>query len=260
MPDFAHLQNQFANALAAPRSDQVDVSIFAGPEEQVRRRLALYRGNVQANAGKALSNAYPVCRQLVGEDFFGGLANAYAARVHSTSGDLNEYGDRFAEFLADFPQASHLPYLPDVARLEWLVHRAHYAADAPAFDANVLAGLTEAAFGACTAMLHPACALIDSPWPLARLFEIHQPDYAGEFSVDLDAGGGAALVFRPLLRVQVSALSTGAAVFLRASFHGQVIVDALDVARRVDPTFALDRALPEWIAQRVIVDLAAPAA
>jgi uncharacterized protein len=260
LPEWGQLQEQFAAALLAASAETADVSLFAGPAEMVRRRLGLYRGNVQANAAKALRNAYPVCRRLVGADFFDGLAHAYAARLPSTSGDLNDYGAAFASFLDDFPHVAHLPYLPDVARLEWLVHRAHFAADVPLFDPAVLAGVTEAQFGARVARLHPACALLQSDWPLARLFEIHQPDYAGEFAVDVEAGGGWVLVLRPSWRVEVCALDAGAAAFLGASAGCRCIADALDAARGIDSTFMLDQALPGWVAQRVIVDLVCCAA
>jgi hypothetical protein len=42
---------------------------------------------------------------------------------------LNEYGDRFAEFLATFDVLRQQPYLPDLARLEWLIHLAAQAAE-----------------------------------------------------------------------------------------------------------------------------------
>ena len=54
-----------------------------------------------------------------------------ALRTTSASGGLNELGGHLADFLPAFAPARELPYLADVARLEWLVHKAHYAADHP---------------------------------------------------------------------------------------------------------------------------------
>jgi hypothetical protein len=42
-------------------------------------------------------------------------------------------------------------------------------------------------------------------WPVARIWQIHQDDYAGEFSVDFDAGPERILISRPLFRVEVTA-------------------------------------------------------
>jgi len=259
MSDFDELQARFGAALMARSLGDADVAIFAGDAQRARCRLGLYRGNVQANAEKALANAFPICRMLVGEDFFRGIAAAYASRVPSRSGDLNEYGAAFAKFVADFAPAHELSYLPDVAHLEWQVHLAHYAADAPRFDPGSLLGVSEAEFGERGVRLHSACAIVASRWPLARIFEIHQPDYAGAFAVDLDAGGGPVLVYRPEFRVRVRPLTAGDARFLDAARERMTVAQALDAARAVDPEFALDVALRTWIADRVIVDLAVAA-
>ena len=56
-------------------------------------------------------------------------------------------------------------------------------------------------------VLHPACAIIQSRWPLARLWEVHQRDFAGEFSVDFDVAPAAVLVHRPQFRAMVRALA-----------------------------------------------------
>ena len=179
MADLAMLERAFAAALTTRSVDAADVSMLAGPAERARRRLGLYRGNVQVNASKALGNAYPICAKLVGEEFFAGLAFEYAARAPSSSGDLNEYGAGFAAFLEGFAPVAQVPYLPDVARLEWCIHRAHYAADAPPVDIARLAAVSADRYDALTVALHPACALIESSWPLARLWVVHQPGFDG---------------------------------------------------------------------------------
>jgi hypothetical protein len=254
MADAHALQRAFAAALTAPK-DAIDTGIFRGDSDLARRRLRLYRGNVQANAHKALANAYPVCRQITGDAFFEGLANVYAARVPSRSGDLNEYGDRFADFLAGFPPAAEIEYLADVARLEWLVHRAHYAADASDFDVASLAAIPHERFGELSLTLYQGCALIASRWPLARLWQIHQPDYEGAFDADLSLAERV-LVFRPHYRVRVRALDAGAFAFLSGAASGELLGSAVAAACAADPAFSLDVHLQGWIADRIIVDLA----
>ncbi|HEY5863731.1 MAG TPA: DNA-binding domain-containing protein, partial [Casimicrobiaceae bacterium] len=189
MPDLAALERAFAAALTARSVEAADVTPFAGPAVRTRARLRLYRGNVQVNARHALANAHPVCARLVGADFFDGLAYEYAARTPSRSGDLNEYGAGFAGFLAAFPPVSEqVPYLPDVAKLEWLVHLAHYAADAPPFDAAVLAGIPAAQLGQARLVPAPATALVESRWPVASIWRAHVADDDHVPEVDLASG------------------------------------------------------------------------
>ncbi len=258
MTDLAMLERAFAAALVARDVDDADVSALDGAPERVRARLGLYRGNVQANAVKALTNAYPVVAKLVGDDFFDGLARAFAAVTPSASGDLNEYGAALADFVATFAPAAGLAYLPDVARLDWRVHRAHYAADARPLDVAKLAHVAPDRMTALRPVLHPACSIVVSPWPLARLWEIHQDDYDGAFDVDWDAGDGAVLVERAHWRVRVRALDEASAAFIAACRTGASIGEALARARAADREFPLDTRLAEWVDARVIVDWALP--
>jgi uncharacterized protein len=255
MPDTAALQAALAEALAAADVEHADVSVLAGAPERARRRLRFYRGNVQANARKALHNAFPVCAQIVGNDFFEGLANAYAAATPSRNGDLNEYGDGFAPFIAGFAPAASVPYLAAVAELEWRVHRAHYAADGPSLDLRALAAIAPERFSALRVGLHPACALYESPWPVVRIWAVHQPGHAGDFDVDLDAGPERALVHRPRYRVDVAALEAGAFAFLGACADGASLGDATSAALAAQPQFTLDAHLAGWVRDRVVIDL-----
>ncbi|WP_071651562.1 MNIO family bufferin maturase, partial [Duganella phyllosphaerae] len=122
-------QQLFADALVAPDAAPPALSLWR-PHQHNDHRLTLYRGNLAATATKALAAAYPVIAALVGHAFFGALARAYVRAQPSQDGDLNRFGAQLGDFLDDFPPAATLPYLADMARLEWAVHRAHYAADA----------------------------------------------------------------------------------------------------------------------------------
>src|SRR5206468_8947753 len=83
-----------------------------------------------ANYRNALGATYRVVRDLTGVPFFNTAVDAFVLVRPSTGGDLNVYGDAFASFLATYPHAARLPYLADVARLEWSMDEAHRAADA----------------------------------------------------------------------------------------------------------------------------------
>lgn len=87
---------------------------------------AVHRETTLSALTHALETIHPGCRRIVGPEFFHALARRFAAEVPSTSPDLNDYGERFAEWLATFPPARELPYLPDVARLDWALHRARH--------------------------------------------------------------------------------------------------------------------------------------
>jgi hypothetical protein len=65
----------------------------------------------------------------------------------------------------------------------------------------------------------PGTAVIESAYPIVRIWTIHQPGYDGEFSVDWDVAD-TALVARDGFAVTVAALRAGDAAFIRASLAG----------------------------------------
>jgi hypothetical protein len=250
------LQRALGAALVRSGAAARCAPLFGGARDQTLERLAVYRGNVYGNRAKALAAAYSIVRKIVGEDFFDAMAGEYARAHPAASGDLNEYGGRLAEFVAAFPHTQDLPYLPDVARMEWLAHRAYYAGDAPAFDSTRLAGLPVSRYAALHPALAPACALLESDWPLARIWTVHQDDFEGAIDVDLDAGPDRILVHRPRWRAEVLALEPGDHRFLESALAGATLGDALATAVAHDPGFDPATALARWVEAGVIVDLA----
>ena len=251
MSELLALQHDLANALddaaAAPRTERW----LAGDAALIEQRLAIYRANIAAAATKALVAAYPVTRQVVGEDFFDGLARAYQRAVPSTSGDLNDYGAAFAGFVADFPHTQSLPYLPDLARLEWAAHRAYGAADAEACDGHALAQVAPAQQPTIRFEWAAGTAIVDSRFPIARVWLIHQPGFDGEFSVDW-AVCECALVSREGFRVVVSALGAGDAAFIASSLGGAALGASAEAALAADAGFDLGALLARLMASNVI--------
>jgi hypothetical protein len=209
--------------------------------------LLAYRANVFGNWARALAGAYPVVRKIVGAEFFEAMAREYALAHSSRSGDLNEFGGDLPAFLARFEDVQDLPYLPDVARMEWLAHVAYYAADPVPFD------LGQCPAAASHLRLAPGCSLLVSHWPLGRLWDVHQDDYAGAIDVDLAAGPDRILVHRPRWRAAVTPLAPGDFGFLDGIGRGESLGAALEAAA-TDPDFDPGVALAHWVAEGVIVN------
>jgi hypothetical protein len=248
------LQAKFAEALTDPLRAQEITADIAGRDARTLDRLALYRGNVHAAWEKALANAYPVVRALVGEDFLGGLARAYGRAHPSTSGDLNRFGAHFADFVRDFEHTRALSYLGDVAALEWAVHRACYVADSFGLTRDRIAVLPPADLLAARFELHPACACLESPFPVASIWLAHQPNATLALPGDL-ARREFALVVRPGWRVEVLASSAGEIAALKHLQAGADMECAIGAALEVEPQFNFARALVRWLDHAILVDL-----
>lgn len=255
MPDLATVQRRFAAALEDGAHGDDALPLFAGDAAHVRDRLAIYRRNVAANTARALAATYPIIGKLVGAEFFGGLARAYGRAHPSTSGDLNDFGACFADFVGAFAHTRQLPYLPDVARLEWLAHRAHYAADHAPLDASTLSSISEDDYMALAVTLHPAVALIASDYPLFRIWEVHQDDFRGEMEVDLGSGAERVVVYRPRFRATVGKAADGEFAFLTAIARGERLGTALASALEADAQFDLGANLTRWVAVNIVVGI-----
>lgn len=247
MADLRAMQSAFAASL---QDKSLAADWIVGDAAHAQRRLAIYRANVAVAAARALGAAYPVARQSVGDEFFDALARQYLAAYPSTSGDLNDFGDRFPDFAAGFGPLVNLPWLPDLARLEWAVHRAHGAADAVPIDAAALA------VAHATPRLHLAdgTAVIESPWPVLRVWEVHQPGHDGPFAVDWTIAQ-CALVARAGLRVTATALTAGEAAFVRATLAGAGLVAAAEAALERHPDTDLDGLLQRLVVAGLVTHL-----
>jgi hypothetical protein len=95
-------------------------------------RLSIYRNTIAGTLTKALRLNFPAVERLVGADFFADCAAGYVRHAPPQSAYLNDFGAGFADYLAQEIRASSLPYLADVARLEWAVSRALVAEAVPA--------------------------------------------------------------------------------------------------------------------------------
>jgi len=247
------VQADFASALAESSASTALLPALVADDARVLDRLALYRGNVSAAWEKALANAYPVVRALVGDEFFGGLARAYGHAHPSNSGDLNRFGARFGEFIDAFEHTRALPYLGDVAALEWSVHAAHYAADAVALTREWIGALAPGELLTTRFALHPACAWLRSRFPVAGIWLAHQPQPTVGLPDSLDRGE-LALVVRPRWRVEVLSSSAGELAALARLRDGDDVEAAITAGLQAEPGFAFPKALVRWLDCSVLVE------
>lgn len=95
----------------------------------LEKRMAVYRNNVMVSLIDALSCTFTVTQQLVGEAFFRAMAREYIRKHPAQTPVLSHYGHDFSGFIQDFMPAASLPYLADIARLEYLRLQTLHAAD-----------------------------------------------------------------------------------------------------------------------------------
>jgi Putative DNA-binding domain len=140
----------------------------------VARGLAVYRSNAQQLAARSLQAAYPVLTLLLGADSASALARALWHAHPPHRGDMAQWGADLADFIAQDAQLTGLPYLPDVARVEWALHQAATLADV-APDVPSLQRLVDHDLDRLTCLIAPGLCAVSSQWPVAALMQAHAP-------------------------------------------------------------------------------------
>ena len=244
----ASLQMGFAEALDnVDREKRLIDSLVAS--ETTNERIGLYRGNVHANWRSALTGAYPVLHALVGDDYFDALARAYARAHPSRSGDLNRFGDAMPAFVEQYECDPRFVYFGDIARLEWALHLAHFAADVVPFSARDWIALGDERLLNASMRIHPACVAISSPYAIADVWLAHRPD--GVFPSQIEAPSHV-LVVRPQWQASLLIQSAAAHAAFVALGDGRSLNDALDVAFEVDHDFDFARQWQAWLSASAI--------
>lgn len=216
--------------------------------------LAIYRHNVLSNLRGALQDIYPVVRRIVGDAFFVHAADQFIACTPSRSGDLNRFGAEWPLFIAQYPHAGELPYLADVARLEWFWHECFHAADAAGLDLNRLAVVPAESHARLRFRLQPAARLVASPFPILQIWQVNQPEYAGPLEVDWARPGDSLLLYRQGTDVVMQSLPAAAFRFLSALSCGAPFEPAANAGLGEDPQFDLQGFLIESVQSGIIVD------
>lgn len=139
-------------------------------------RLAVYRNTVIGSLAAVLGHAHPTLRRVLdeqlGERCFTALACRFAAEAPPCLPMLWSYGAGFADWLADPRSAAGIPpWAPELARLDWAMHEALFAADAEPLDLARLAAIPPEQAGSLRLVPHPSLRLVRSGWNIHALWK-----------------------------------------------------------------------------------------
>lgn len=185
--------------------------IKAGEKLNPEQCLDIYRGSVYGNLCSALADIYPAFVQCVGDDFFQALALRYVKKHPSRSASLDHYGAEFSNFVSTFEPLKSLPYVEDLAKLEWQWHLAFHAKDELALDPASLNTVPEEAYDELIFDLSLSASLLKSQFPIREIWQHCLRDKdpkADEQEIALDAGEQRVLVWRTVgYEIRVDLLS-----------------------------------------------------
>lgn len=220
---------------------------------QRQRGMQAYQANGHALAERCLRAAFPVIDMMLGTPSFNALSRDLWHRHPPEGGDLARWGAALPAFLASSEQLADVPYLTDVASVEWALHRAAFAADAQPDPAS-FARLTTEDPETLSLALAPGVATVTSRFPVASLVLAHRQ---AEPSLDTAADrlrqglGETALVWRRGMRPQIAPCSNAAAALIAQLQHGSDLSSALDTCLAQPPANAAAFDFAQWLTEAV---------
>lgn len=202
-----------------------------------------YRANALATAWRALGAAYPTLSALVGEEAMRALARDLWWHCPPARGDLAHWGADLAVLIGRIDAYADDPYLADVARLDWAVHRAGCAADS-VDGVSGLERLADTDPQRLYAEFAPGAALVDSVHPIVSLWQAHSVTgpVAGLTQAQALAAAAQALragrpecawVWRAGWAVQVDRLDPADVRFTASLLAGASLAQALEAGMAV---------------------------
>lgn len=214
--------NSFVPALLDPGVAIPD-GLTDGAGHPAGRRFDVYRNNVTVSLTDALAVGFPVIQKLVGEAFFRAMAVEFLRAHPPATPVLVRWGEDFPGFLESFKPVAHLPYLVDVARLEYALREAYHAADATPVAPDAL-GTPDLA--SARLRLAPATRLVASRFPIHAIWRFNTDPAAPPVS----GGAQSVLVTRPDWDPWPRLIAPDAARFIAALLAGENLGEAAEAA------------------------------
>jgi hypothetical protein len=252
--ELRELQRAFAAAVLDGHPGEIATRVRANGLDGAER-VQIYCNNARVSLTQALADVFPVIERLVGDVFFAQLARAFLRAHPSRSGNLHGLGREMALFLCGLLEARALPYLADVAALEWAHHEVFHAADAVPLDVSHLARIPEAAQGQLRFRLHPATRFVASRYPIFAIWEANQDGSDAAGTIDLEAGADYLMVARRGLDSFVARLAPGEFALGAEISAGATLAQACEAALAADPAIDIGETFGRLVASGTIAGL-----
>ncbi len=257
MQQLAELQRKIAATLLG--SDEMGLeSEVVENGVAVNERINIYKNNVVTTLTNSLAQIYPVIHRLVGDDYFRQVARGFVRGHPPRERSLIDYGGAFPDFLAIEPSSAAHPYLCDVGKLEWACHLAFHAPDAAPTDLARWQQISADAWPGAQVRMSSSLQLIQSSYPIARIWLENQPDQEEPPLIELAAGKTFISVARPDRDVEVRSHAAAEFHLISLLKDGMSLQEAYEAAKEVNGPLDLEALLREWVAARLIVDIDPP--
>lgn len=252
------VQQGFKETIAGDTAPDGDfASVFKNGGVSVENRMKIYRNNVIRSLSNAVTAVYPLTEKLVGVSFLTQAVREYVVANFPDQGNLNFYGATFPDFIRTYEPARGLPYLYDMARLEWAWETATLAQDDEKLDPARLQEISEDRIPYLRFTLRASVGLIRSQYPLDKIVDFCRAE-TRDGTLDIGSGDKEMhlMVIRPELQTHMRKISKGEWVLLSDLRDRRTLLNAAEKAAEADESFDLASILQKHLELGTFTEIA----
>jgi len=214
-------QEEFSKALF--NTDIVAPDATRAPDRtKAGKRFDIYRNNVIVSLVNALRDGFPLCEKLVGSVFFSELARAFVQQELPSSPLLSFYGCELPTFISNTKATDSVPYMADIASIEYARRMSYFAADADYIDPKTYQEFNELELLDIIPLLHPSVYMLSSSFPIYDIWKRLNSIGTGE----IGSKAQDIIIFRHQSKIIVKNVPRGTSEFLKNIQKGDNIACA----------------------------------
>ncbi len=239
------LQQDFAKHLFDDKKIKV-ADLVPYSKQEALARLNVYRNNVFGNFSAVLESIFKVTRKILGDKKFADFVDEYIKSYPSKSGNLDEYGEFFAEFLAKNIKKHKIDFLADLATIE-LAHYQSFFVEALEnnFDLKGFKKIKAEDFLNLRFEIHHSMKLFSSKFPICSIWHKEKKISAKNGEFVLVANGS-----KPTIEM----LCEAEFLFLIEADKGEKLYRAYEkICKKTGEKFDVGKAVNRFVASGVIV-------
>lgn len=249
MLSLSDVQAQFRAAVVTP--DAAIPAMLRAPAP-IAGRLEIYRRHFREALVRHIAGRFPTIEWLVGSDRLRPLAEQFTRVAPPTAPCMAEYGAGFIAALKDEAVIRHLPYLGDVAELDWMLGDVSVAISKPALDISALAKFPANQLPDLGLHLQLGVRYLASAWPVDDLVRIRLSEQYPQ-TLDFAPMNVALEISGARGQFQIRRLDQPVMKFRAALARGATLGDAMSDGLATDPEFDVSLALATIFAEGLVV-------
>ncbi len=261
MPSLRAVQRRLAaeirgNAAGTPVPDDG----FAGslrlpPGTDPDSRLAVYRDGYPARIFEALEDAYPAIATICGDGSFTRLARRYLQGCDLSATSLNGIGEHFPTYCTRDELSTQLPFLSDLAHVEWAALRALHSTEQPPVDPTLFAAWNMEDWERVVLSFQPSTTLVRSDWPIHDLWQARDTP-RDDIDIDLTDRAQDVLLYRRDYEVECRLLTRHESIALDSLLSGSTLGRTMETLAENDPGTDTSQMFGQWLATGLITSAA----